>query len=161
VPTRPLERSNRRQDRAFASPHPPSWYKSGRGAKPSRAQATNPIGVFSSFISCECAVRGGEKGAPPLRRAEEEQVRRWDVADAPRSEAAPVITRKGEETVRIGEGAGPEQEQLRRRRERLRHRERLRRATVYPEPATTTPSTRCERRLNPLHLFPSLAPSLC
>jgi hypothetical protein len=56
---------------------------------------------------------------------------------------------------------GPEQEHLRHRWERLRHRERLRRTTVYPEPATTTPSTRCERRLNPLHLFPSLASPLC
>jgi hypothetical protein len=106
-------------------------------------------------------VRGGEKGAPPLRRAEEEWVGRRDVADASRSEVAPVITRKGEEAVRVGEGTGPEQEQLRHRWERLRHRERLRRTTVYPEPATTTPSTRCERRLNPLHLFPSLASPLC
>jgi hypothetical protein len=100
-------------------------------------------------------VRGGEKGrAPPLRRAEEEQVERQDAADAPRSEAAPVVTRKGEEAVRAEEGAGPEQGQLHRRRERLH------RATVYPEPATTTPSTRCESRLNPLHLFPSLVSSL-
>jgi hypothetical protein len=137
------------------SPLALSWYKSERGVKPSGAQATNPIGVFSSFISCECAVRGGEKGAPPLRRAEEEQVGRRDAADAPRSEAAPVVTRKREEAVRVGEGAGPEQEQLR------RHRERLCRATVYPEPATTTPSTQCECRINPLHLFPFLASSLC
>jgi hypothetical protein len=45
---------------------------------------------------------GREKGAPPLRRAEEEQVGRRDNANAPRSEVAPVVTRKGEETARVG-----------------------------------------------------------
>jgi hypothetical protein len=106
--------------------------------------------VFSFFFPREYIVRGREKGAPPLRRAEEEQVKRQDSADAPRSEGTPVVTRKGEEAVRVVEGAGPEQGQPRRRQERLR------RATVYPEPATPTPWTRCESRPNPLHLFPLL-----
>jgi hypothetical protein len=72
------------------------------GAKPSGAQVTNPIRVFFSFIPCEYVMIGREKGAPPLRRAEEEQVGRRDNANAPRSEVAPVVTRKGEETARVG-----------------------------------------------------------
>jgi hypothetical protein len=67
--------------------------------------------------------------------AKEEQVERQDAADAPGSEATPVVTRKGEEAARVEEGAGPERGQPRRRRERLRC------ATVFPESATPTPST--------------------
>jgi hypothetical protein len=106
-----------------------------------------------------CRERRGE-GAPPLRRAEEEQVGRRDAADTPRSEAAPVVTRKGEEVVRVGEGAGPEQEHLR-HCERLRRREHLRHATAYPEPATTTPPPQREHPAAICFFPPSLIAFLC
>jgi hypothetical protein len=78
---------------------------------------------------------------------------RRDAADAPRLETAPAAARKEEEVVRVGEQAGPGQEHLR-RRERLRRREHLCHATVYPEPATTTPPPQHEHPAA-IFFFPS------
>jgi hypothetical protein len=75
-------------------------------------------------------------------------------------ETAPVAARKGEETVRVGEGAGPEQEHLR-RRERLRRREHLRHTTIYPEPATTTPPPQREHPAAIFFFPPSLIAFQC
>jgi hypothetical protein len=53
VPTRPPGRSNRGQDEAFASPHAPPWYKSGRGTKPQVPKPPTPLGfsLLSSPVS--------------------------------------------------------------------------------------------------------------
>jgi hypothetical protein len=89
-------------------------------------------------------------------RGKEEQgrgVRTRDAAGPPRPEAVSVdgelyqSPRGRKEAVHVGKKAGPEQGPERRR-------EHLRRATVYPEPGTTTPSTRCERPAA-IFFFPS------
>jgi hypothetical protein len=77
-----------------------------------------------------------------------------DAADAPRPETATAATRRGEEAVRVGEGAGPEQEHPR-CRVCLHRREHLCYTTVYPEPATTTPPPQREHHRGHLPL-PSL-----
>jgi hypothetical protein len=79
--------------------------------------------------------------------------RTHDAADAPRPEAVRVgggpyqSPRGRKEAVRVGRDAGPKQGQ------KHRH-EHLRRTTVYPEPTTTTPSTRRERPAA-IFFFPS------
>jgi hypothetical protein len=68
--------------------------------------------------------------------------------------------RKGEDAVCVGEGAGLEQKHLH-CRERLRRREHLRHATVYPEPATTTPSPQREHPAAIFFFPPSLFAFQC
>jgi hypothetical protein len=96
-------------------------------------------------------------------RGKEERGRRSRTRDAvvaPRPEAIHVggepyqSPRGRKEFVRVGRKAGPEQGPERRR-------EHLRRATVYPESATTTPQTRRERPVAIFFFPPPLDAFLC
>jgi hypothetical protein len=93
------------------------------------------------------AARGGEKRESGEREGGAGRGGRTrDTASAPRPEAAPVAARK-EGFVRVRGEDGPEQGPECRR-------ERLRGATVFPEPATTTPSTHREHPAA-IFFFPS------
>jgi hypothetical protein len=96
-------------------------------------------------------VRGREKGAPPLRRAEGKHGRTGTPPMHQGRRPQPLPRGVERKPSALGEGAGLEQEYPR-HRERLRRREHLRHATVYPEPATTTPSSQCEHRRGHLPL---------
>jgi hypothetical protein len=82
VPTRPPGRSNRGQDRAFASPLAPTCYKSGgRGRNPSFPSHQPHWGFRFLLLLCVCRESRGA-GAPPPCRTEEEQVGRRAAAGA-------------------------------------------------------------------------------
>jgi hypothetical protein len=111
-------------------------------------------------LSLFATAREEEKGKWGRRKEERGARLRSDAADAPRPETTPVAMRKGEDAVCVGEGAGLEQKHLH-CRERLRRREHLRHATVYPEPATTTPSPQREHPAAIFFFPPSLFAFQC
>jgi hypothetical protein len=120
-----------------------------QGAIPlGRASAGHPptcIGVFPFLGSPPQKEKG--RGSGEREGGAGRGGRTRDAVGAPRPETAPVAARKEGEVVRVGGGAGPEQGPGCRC-------ERLRRATVYPEPATTTPPTHHEHPVA-IFFFPS------
>jgi hypothetical protein len=95
-------------------------------------------------------VRGRKKGAPPLHRDEEGRGHTGTPTTRQGRRPQPPSRGRKRRPSALGRGAEPEQEHPR-RQGRLHRPEHLRHATVYPEPATTTPPPHREHR--PANLF--------
>jgi hypothetical protein len=131
-----------------------SWHQGSkaRGRAETRTpKPPTPIGVFPFLFSSESAERGREKGAPPLRRAEERRGHTGTPTTCQGRRPQPPPRGEKRRSSALGKGAEPEREHPR-RQGRLHRREHLRHATVYPELATTTSPPQREHRRGQLSL---------